>query len=81
MHNTFFIVETQGHKWLAIPGKWIENINEKISKIFYSPNLNDQSDFTQPTKFFFDARNRACFHAKIVRDVGEYKNEKSLNIT
>lgn len=79
MNEVFYIVQTQSHKWLAIPAEWIEFKDLKVSKVFYSNNINNQPDFGLPVKYFFDDKISACYNAYIVRKIGKYK--KSRNIT
>lgn len=71
MADVFFGVRTQSNKYLAIPARWIENSNSKMSKIFYSHNVNDESDFDQDTKYFFDSEKAACYNAHIIRELGK----------
>lgn len=60
---------TQSHIYLVIPEAWIENKENKITKIFYSPNQNEDADFSLPVKYFVDKRGRACYNAYSVRSM------------
>lgn len=71
MADVFFGVKTQSNKYLAIPAEWVQKKDEKMSKIFYSPNLREQPDFTKPTRYFVDNKTAACYNAYIIREIGK----------
>lgn len=65
-------VITQSQVNLVVPVSWLENRENKITKIFYSPNQNEKADFSLPVKYFFDQNERSVFNAYIMQFFCEY---------
>lgn len=71
MDRPYCGVITQSQVYLVIPISWLENKENKITKIFYSPNNNEIPDFNLPVKYFFDKKEKAVYNACIVRFMRE----------
>lgn len=64
-------VITQGHRALVVPEKWLESKENKFSKVFFSPNSNENADFDLPLNYFFNEQIRACYNCEIRRELGK----------
>lgn len=72
MNHLYCGVVTQSQIHLVIPLFWLENGENKMSKIFYSPNQNEKADFSLPVKYFVNKNERAVYNAYVVRLLREY---------
>lgn len=79
MNRIFCGVKTQSHYYLVIPESWVENKENRISKIFYSPNETEIADFSLPTKYFVDENKKACYNVWIMRYMRKCINIYILN--
>lgn len=60
-------VITQSRVYLVVPVTWLQNKENQITKIFYSPNENDNADFSLPVKYFVNKNEKAVYNAYILR--------------
>lgn len=72
MNRSYCAVLTQSHVYLVVPVSWLENKNNKITKVFYSPNQNDKADFKSPVKYFVNKQEKAVYNAYIIRYMRKY---------
>lgn len=72
MDLPYCAVITQSHGHLVVPVSWLENKENKLTKVFYSPNQNEKADFNLPVKYFSDTSKRAVYNAFIVQFMRKY---------
>lgn len=70
--DTYCGVITQSHVQLVVPVAWLESKENKITKIFYSPNEHDKPDFNLPVKYFVNKKEKALYNAYIIRFMSKY---------
>lgn len=68
-----FVAILECKKIIVIPNNWVENGNSRdLTKIFYSPNENDEPDFNLPKMTFFDLTETKCYRGYVLKEYREY---------
>lgn len=80
----FCVVDLKHSETIIIPRIWCQKarghsaINNGINfprkliqKVFYSNNLNEYPDFSQPLKEQFDSNSTACYQGKLMNIFGK----------
>lgn len=71
MERTRCAVMTQSRVHLIVPLTWVEDKENKMTRIFYSPNQQDEADFELPTKYFVNKDKKGVYNAYIIRFLGK----------
>lgn len=72
MDRPYCAVITQSQARLVVPVRWLENKNDKMTRIFYGPNENEIANFNLPIKYFVSRTENAVYNAYIIRFLREY---------
>lgn len=65
-------VMIQSGRYIVVPAVWLENKENKLTKVFYSPNQNDYPDFKLPVKYFFNENERSLYNAYVMQFMRKY---------
>lgn len=72
MDRAYCGVITQSQIPLVIPVTWLENKNNRMTKVFYGPNQNEIANFNLPVKYFVNKTEKAVYNAYTVKFLREY---------
>lgn len=68
------VVILECKKIIVVPNNWVEKQNtnsDDSTKIFFSPDTNDEADFDLPKKMFFDKTERKCYRGYVLKECGK----------
>lgn len=67
-----FVVILENNTKIAVKMDWVETpILNSVSKIFFSPNPNDEPNFKMPKFFYFYNDIVACYTGHVAKKFGE----------
>lgn len=60
-------------KIIVVQDKWVENPTlYSETKVFYSPNVNDEANFETQIMFYFHSTKTACYYGCVNEKFGTY---------
>lgn len=68
MANSCFVVCLKQNKLIIVDEKWIQNKSLGAeTKVFHSPNAEEEPDFNVYTQFYFDGTFKAVYDCRVVK--------------
>lgn len=74
----FFALVLQQNRNIVSKADWVLNPAAQYTKIFHSPNAEDEADFTYETKLYFNPEVKACYEARVMKQFCDIEDAQNF---
>lgn len=75
----FFAVLLNKKVFASIKKEWVENLNDSISKVYYSPDKLSIANFDLPIRSELNNSETACYNGIVCKGFGAYTKFARMN--